>query len=136
MLIGALVLVVSLFLTWSHQLSPALAAQAGAAVASVPRDPTAWQVYSAADVLLAILAAALVLVAFAGSRRARLVLLLPIGVALAFVVHAMGTPPTNGLNLPSLAASPAHPTAGPGELVAVIGMGLAVAGVALSLTTD
>ena len=71
MLAGAVTLFVSLFLTWSHQLPRSLLdAFAGAgAIQGVPRDPTAWQVYSVADVLLTVLAAALAVVALRGRSR-------------------------------------------------------------------
>ena len=73
-MIGAGALFVSLFLTWSHQFSPGFLAQYGSSdqLIGVPHDPTAWQVYSAADVVLTLLAAALVAVALAGSRAARI----------------------------------------------------------------
>jgi hypothetical protein len=141
--IGAVVLFVSLFLTWSHQFSrPFLAVfGASAALAGVPRDPTAWQVYSTADVLLALLALALVLVALFGSRGARLAALAAVAVALAFTVHALNVPPTNGADIfdPSLSVPnlyPNSPSAGPGEAVALIGLGAAVAGLLVSFTAD
>ena len=51
---GAVALFASLFLTWSHQFSPAFLAAWGTsdALRGVPHDPTAWQVYASADVLL------------------------------------------------------------------------------------
>jgi hypothetical protein len=56
MAIAGPLLLGSLFLTWSHQLSAGVRARYGAtaALAGVPADPTAWQVYSGADVLLAL----------------------------------------------------------------------------------
>jgi hypothetical protein len=53
--LGATILFVSLFVTWSHQFSPGLLAQFGSSelLNGVAHDPTAWQVYSAADVALA-----------------------------------------------------------------------------------
>jgi hypothetical protein len=49
---GALLLALSLFLTWSHQFTNAFVGEVGAdQLHGVPRDPTAWQVYSIADVL-------------------------------------------------------------------------------------
>lgn len=137
MVLAAVVLFVSLFLTWSHQFSPAFWARFGgtAALQGVPRDPTAWQVYSVVDVLLAVLAGLLFAVALRGWKGARIAALLGLVVALAFTVHALGTPPTNGANLfdPSLKISN-HPTAGAGELVALVGLGLGLVGVALSFT--
>jgi len=138
MLAGALVLAVSLFLTWSHQFSPAFAAAwAGSPVLrGVPRDPTAWQVYSVADVCLAVLAAAIVYVAVTGTRRARVVVLVAAGVAMAFVVHALAVPPTAGLNLPSGPAVPDRPSSGAGEVLALVALGTALAGLALSFTDE
>jgi hypothetical protein len=139
MVLGALVLLISLFLTWSHQLSPAFRAQfAGTpALIGVPRAPTAWQVYSIADVGLALVVAMLLGVAFVGTRRARLLALIPIGIALAFVIHAASVPPTNGvaLVLPP-GGVPDHPASGAGETVALVALGTAVAGLALSFTAD
>ncbi len=46
----------SLFLTWSHQFSAGVPGANGGhrpQLNGVPHDPTAWQVYSVADVLLA-----------------------------------------------------------------------------------
>ena len=123
MLVGAVVLVVSLFLAWSHQ-HPVAGAAAG-----IPRDPTGWQVYSAADVLLALLGAALVYVSFLGTRRARGIAVLPAAIGLAFVIHALGVPPTNGAGLQRAGS-------GAGEVVALIGLGCATLGLALSFTAD
>lgn len=122
MLVGAIVLVLSLFFTWSHQ----------RALAGMARDPTGWQVYSTADVLLALLAAALVYVSFLGTRRARALALVPVAVGLAFVIHALGVPPTNG----ALAAGADQAGSGAGEIVALIGLGVAVTGLLLSFTAD
>ena len=58
MLLAALVLVLSLFLTWSHQFPVQL--RGVIALRGVPRDPTGWQVYSVADVCLALVAYGLV----------------------------------------------------------------------------
>jgi len=141
---GALMLFGSLFLTWSHQLSRSFLALFGAygPLRGVPRDPTAWQVYSAADVCLAVLAAGLFGVALIGSRTARLVALFASALGLAFVLHALDSPPTNGAaNIFNPANSvpnylPLSPGAGLGETVALIALGLAMAGLALSLTID
>jgi hypothetical protein len=141
---GALLLFGSLFLTWSHQLSPSFLALFGSygPLNGVPRDPTAWQVYSAADVVLAVLAAWLFVVALIGSRATRPVALLASALGLAFVLHALSSPPTNGAaNIVNPADSvpsylPLSPGAGFGETVALIALGLAIAGLALSLTAD
>jgi len=131
MLLGAVVLVLSLFLVWSHQFPAPL--RGVLALRGVPRDPTGWQVYSAADVCLAMVAATLVFVAFLGTRRARLVALVPVGIAMAFVVRAMSVPPTNGVGVAFLSN---HPTSAAGETVALIALGLGMAGLALSFTAD
>jgi hypothetical protein len=119
-LLGAVALAVSLFLPWSHQ-------HVAGGIAS---DPTAWQVYSIVDVGLALLAAGLALVAMIGGRGRRLVVLIASGVALAFAVHAHIIPPTNG----ATATATAHP--GAGETVAIVGLAVAIAGLALSFTAD
>jgi hypothetical protein len=119
-LLGAVALAVSLFLPWSHQ-------HVAGGTAS---DPTAWQVYSIVDGCLAVLAAGLALVAMIGGRVRRLVLVIASGVALAFTIHAHTRPPTNG------AVLEAHASPGAGETVAIVGLGAAVAGLALSFTTD
>ncbi len=141
MLIGAVAVVVSLFLTWSHQLPLAFRrAWAGPELAGVAANPTAWQVYSLADVCLALVAAGLVLVAFLGTRRARVIALVPLIVALVFVRHAAVRPPTNGLDLqsprPGAAAVADHATSGFGETLATIGLGAGLAGLVVSFTAD
>lgn len=141
--IGALGLFGSLFLTWSHQFSPAFLTQFGTSdlLRGVPRDPTAWQLYSAVDVVLAVLAGALGVIALVGSRRVRLGALAGAGIGLAFTLHALSVPPTNGANLfsPSLivpGSVPSSPRAGIGETVATAALTVAIAGLALSLTAD
>jgi hypothetical protein len=139
--VGAVGLFASLFLAWSHQFSRAFLAEWGTSpqLQGVPHDPTAWQVYSAVDVVLAVLAVALVAVALRGGPRVRLVALAAAGVGLAFTIHALSVPPTNGATIfdPSTGAyAPNSPASGAGEMVAVIGLGLAMLGLALSFTAD
>lgn len=143
MAIAGPLLALSLFLPWSHQFSASFAARyAGTAVlADVPRDPSAWQVYSAADILLAVVAAGLVAVALGGGRTRRTALALALGAALAFTIHALAVPPTNGALIFDSTASPpayvsSHPAAGIGELVALAALALGAAGVALSFAAD
>ncbi|HUE27745.1 MAG TPA: hypothetical protein VMP89_13300 [Solirubrobacteraceae bacterium] len=144
MLVGGVLLFVSLFLTWSHQLPSSVLSAAGSSpgLRGVPANPTAWQVYSIADALLALLAVGLVTVALAGrSPGARIAVLLAAAIALAFVAHALSSPPTNGvLLLNPVASSPQylHPaaTAGAGETVALVAMALAAAGLLVGLATD
>ena len=139
-LFSALLLAISLFLTWSS-LSPGYVALADRlrTLGGVTRSPDAWQVYSAADVVLAVLAAALLWVALAGPRRARILTLVSCALALAFVVHALGAPPTNGAPNafrpgPDVSASVAPaPTPGAGETVAIIALIGAISGLSLSL---
>ena len=125
--LGAATLLGSLFLTWSHQFSAPFLVEFGPAISGVPRDPTAWQVYSAADVVLALLAVGLVTVGAVRHRGARWVAAARPAIALAFVIHALAVPPTDGANIfnPALSvpdyASPGS-TAGPGETVALIGL--------------
>ncbi len=139
---GAVTLLISLFLVWSHQYSREFVTKVGAAqLQGVPRDPTAWQVYSIADVLLAVLAGALVLAALIAGRRARISALVAAGVGLLFVVHAMSIAPTNGANVSDPGAGPGQffpssATSGAGEVVAAIALGVAIAGLALSFTAD
>lgn len=143
MLIGGFILFISLFLTWSHQLPPSLLDlfAGSAAIQGVPRDPTAWQVYSVADVLLAVLAAALVAVALRGpSRRLRAAVLVAVAVALGFTVHAESVAPTNGMLLVDPRNPPTYlphqATPGAGEVVAIVALALAALGVLLSLALD
>lgn len=143
MALGAAILFVSLFLTWSHQFSLEFLARYGRSPAldGVPHDPTAWQVYSIVDVLLALVAGGLLTVALRGSRAWRVAVVLGLALAIAFVVHALGAPPTNGADLfdpgpRPPAYSPDHPTAGAGEVVALIGLGLGAVGVLLSFKAD
>src|SRR6202012_1378815 len=98
MVAAAVLLLVSLFLVWSHQLSPAIVRRYGATGTfdGVPRTPDAWQLYTAADVLLVLVAAALVVAATWGDRTLRKVLVAAVAVAIAFVAHAIAVPPTNG----------------------------------------
>jgi hypothetical protein len=143
MVLGAPILLGSLFLPWSHQFSAGFVARYAhtPALTGIPRDPTAWQVYSVVDVLLAVLAAGLFAVALRGARPARIAVLLGLMIALAVTLHALGTPPTRVANLfdPSLTPpgyTPNHPTAGAGEVVALIGLGLGIGGVLISFTAD
>ncbi len=143
-LIGGVALFASLFLAWSHQLpDSALAVTGGSpALRGVPRDPTGWQVYSITDVLLALLAGALLVVALAGrSRAARIGVLVAGAIAFAFTVHALRTPPTNGvLVLNPVATSPQylHPaaTAGVGETLALVALALAGFGLLVGVVTE
>ncbi len=141
--IGAVALLCSLFLTWSHQFSSAFLAAWGAAdvLRGVPHNPTAWQVYSSMDVVLACLAVGLAVVALLGSRAARACALVGCAVAIAFTVHALAHPPTNGASIfnPALSVpnyAPNDPTSGPGEVVALAALGVAAAGLVLSFTAD
>lgn len=143
MVVAGLALLGSLFLPWSHQLSATLRAQYGASAAlqGVPPDPTAWQVYSVVDVLLALVAAGLLAAALRGGRPARLVLVAAVVIAVAFTIHALSVPPTNDALLfdpgqvpAGYAANPVR--AGTGETLALIALGLGLAGVTLSFTAD
>jgi hypothetical protein len=143
MAISGPLLLGSLFLVWSHQLSTGLRARYGAtsALAGVPTDPTAWQVDSGADVLLALVAVGLMVVALWGGRAGRIALALALAVALAFVVHAMAVPPTNGALLydPTL-VPPGYSanlvTSGTGEVLALVALALGGVGVGLAFTVD
>lgn len=142
--IGGVVLFVSLFMAWSHQFSPSFLQLFGAPAGpghAVPLSPNAWQVYSSADVLLALLALGIVAAALAGNRVARVAGLIAAVIGLSFTVHAIIDPPTSvgavfnpAYNVPQLTSL--GTSAGIGETVAVVGLLLALGGLALSLTTD
>jgi hypothetical protein len=141
--VGAAGLFASLFLTWSHQFSPAFLAEWGASdqLRGVPHDPSAWQVYSTADVLLALLAVGLVATALLGRRALRGWMAVAAAIGLAFTLHAVSKPPTNGANIfdPSLSVPnyfPNAPGAGLGETVALAALGVALVGLVLSFTGD
>jgi len=141
MVAAAALLLVSLFLVWSHQLSSAVVRRYGATGTfdGVPRAPDAWQLYTAADVLLALLAVALVVAALRGNRALRIVLVGAVAVAIAFVVHAIAVPPTNGANVfdPRTGAYVATgASSGPGEALALVALALAAAALLASLTAD
>jgi hypothetical protein len=141
--LGAVALFVSLSLPWSHQLSPdfLLEWSATSQLRGVPHSPTAWQVYSIADVILALLAVALLAGALRGGRTARLVLVAASGVAVAFAAHALSTPPTNGADIYQSALNtpgyvPNDPASAAGPLLALIALGIALLGLSLSFTAD
>lgn len=140
---GAVALFGSLFFSWSHQFSRSFLEQWGtsAQLQGIPHDPTAWQVYSAVDVLLALLAVALIVTALVGGRWVRIGVIALCGIAVAFTLRALSVPPTDGTNIfdpstPTAAYVPNAPTAGLGETIALIGLGLALAGLVVSITAD
>jgi hypothetical protein len=140
--VSSIALFVSLFLVWSHQFSHAFVLRVGAEqLQGIPRNPSAWQVYSIADVLLALVAAALFVAALVGGHKARTAVLVVAVVALVFVIHALAAAPTSGANVADPSAGPGHyfpssATSGAGELVAVFALGVSIAGLALSFTAD
>jgi hypothetical protein len=141
--VGAVALLGSLFLTWSHQLKPNYLLFGGAdPLHGVPPDPTAWQVYSAADVLLAALALGLCVVALIGTRRARIGATIAALAGLAFSLHALSAPPTNGATTIANVSGGVvdylqlSPGAGAGETVAIVALLLALAGLGLSFSAD
>jgi hypothetical protein len=139
MMAAAPLLFIALFLPWSHQISPGLAAgyAHSSALAGIPRDPTAWQVYSIVDLLLALLVPGLVLIALFGLGHGRIALLLALVVALVFTIHAMSVPPTNGVYLPGLPGIASNrPRSGAGEVLALVALLLGMAGTILSFTVD
>jgi hypothetical protein len=119
MLLGAVVLLVALFLPWSRQ----------HALPGFPASQSAWQVYSVVDVLLAALAVGLLAVALLGGRYGRLVVLGAAAVAAAFTIHALSVPPSNG-------AAAGSPGSGAGEVVALVALGAALIGLVLSFTAE
>jgi hypothetical protein len=141
MVLGAAALLVSLFATWSHQFSAAFFTRWNGTglLGRVPRDATAWQLYSVADILLALIAGGLVAMALAGAPKARIVMLLAVAVGVAFTLHALRQPPTNGVTVfdSRLAGYvPSSPTAGFGETLALAGLGGGLAGLLLSFAAD
>ena len=142
-LLSAIVLFDSLFLVWSR-LSPAYLAISDRlqTLQGVPHDPTGWHVYSAADIVLALLAVGLFAVALMGTRMARCGALAAVLLALAFAIHAADVPPTNGAASafrPSLGVDgyvAPSPRPGPGETVAIIALAAAVVGIGSSLAAD
>ncbi|HEX3689773.1 MAG TPA: hypothetical protein VHV28_08750 [Solirubrobacteraceae bacterium] len=143
MAISGPLLLGSLFLTWSHQLSAGIRTQYGAtaALTGVPADPTAFQVYSGADVLLALVAGGLMVVALWGGRARRIALALALIVALALVIHAMSVPPTNGVLLYDPTLTPPGYSAnavssGTGEVLALVALALGSVGVGLAFTVE
>ncbi len=139
--IGGVVLFASLFMVWSHQFSASFLQLFGRPGQGVVLSPNAWQVYSSADVLLALLALAIVAAALAGNRFVRVGALIAAVVGLGFTVHAMIDPPTSvgaifnpAYSVPQLTSL--GTSAGSGETVAMVGLLLALGGLALSLTTD
>jgi hypothetical protein len=137
LLFGAVGLLVALFLPWSHQFSRGFLAEwsSTGALRGVPRDPTAWQVYSVADVGLALVAAGLLLVALVGGRVRRLGVLVAVAVALAFVVHAAGSAPTSGAT-PGMSRVANSPQPGPGETVAIAALAVGLGALVLSFTAE
>lgn len=143
MTVAALLLLGSLFLTWSHQFSHAFLARYGGSsiLQGVPHDPNAWQVYSAADVLLALVAAGLMGLALWGGRARRLTMAIALTVAVLFTIHALSVPPTNGAVVFDPTAHPpayvaSAPASGAGETVALLALALGAAGVGLSYSVD
>ena len=141
MLAAAVLLLVSLFLVWSHQLSSAVVSRYAptGTFDGIPRNPDAWQVYTTGDVLLALVSVGLVVAALRGGRTFRMVLTGAVAIALAFVVHALGTPPTNGASVfdpatRSYVATGVH--AGIGVTVALVALAIAAAALLLSFTAD
>jgi hypothetical protein len=141
MVAAAVLLLISLFLVWSHQLSATVVTRYGgtATFSGTPRNPDAWQVYTSAAVILALVSVGLVVAALRGGRTFRMVLIAAVAIALAFVVHALGTPPTNGASVFNPATGSYVATgarAGIGVTVAVIALAAGAAGLLLSFTAD
>ena len=141
LLVSGALLLISLFLAWSHQFSAAVLARYGSssALSGVPRSPDAWQVYTGVDVLLALLALALVAAALWGGTTWRAILVAALALALAFTAHASSVAPTNGATLFDAATGRYVDTgarAGAGETLALVALAVGMAGTLLSLATD
>lgn len=141
MVAAAVLLLVSLFLVWSRQLSPPVVHRYGATGTfdGVPRAPDAWQLYTAADVLLALVAVALLVAALWGDRTLRIVLVAAVAIAIAFVAHAVAVPPSNGADVfdPRTGAYVATgASSGPGEALALAALAVAVGALLASLRAD
>lgn len=144
---GAAALFVALFLTWSRQVTGRALRVLGrlGGLQGVSIQASAWQVYTMADVLLALLAGgliALAVVRVAPAGPAWLIAMLAVLGALAFVVHALAVPPTNGLLLVHPAGTRSTgdhihyvwtgARAGAGEVAAIAGLAVALIGLAVS----
>ncbi|MGH2873566.1 MAG: hypothetical protein ACRDL5_14035 [Solirubrobacteraceae bacterium] len=139
--LGAPLLLLSLFLTWSHQFSPAFLARFGhsSVLQGVPRDPTAWQVYSDTDVMLALIAGGMLAIALWGGHARRLALALAVAVAIAFTVHAIAVPPTNGAVVfdPGTGAWARNgASSGAGEWLALVALAIGAAGIGFSFSAE
>lgn len=139
LVVSAALLLGSLFFTWSHQFPAAVLRVPGmrVALAGVPGNPDAWQVYSVADVFLAAVAGALLMTALFGVGRSLPIVIAAALGALVFVLHAASVPPTSGddVVLPGSGETVRSlARVGPGETVALVGLGLALAGLALGLS--
>ena len=91
--------------------------------------------------LLALVGVGLIGVALWGGRARRIALALALVVALAFVIHALAVPPTNGALLFDPTLVPPGYTAnvvssGAGEVLALVALGLGGVGVGLAFTVD
>ncbi len=133
---GALLLAGSLWLTWSHERTPALVRRfgAGPVLAGVPAAADAWQVYAASSFVLLALAGAIAAAGWRGGRTTRLTVGLLALLAVAFVAHALASPPTAGLALATGSPVPRYlpdlATSGAGEPIALLALALALAGLA------
>jgi hypothetical protein len=132
--VGAALLVGSLFLTWSHQL-PAAERRVfhGAVLYGVPANPDALQVYAIAGEVLGLLAGGVAAAGLWGQRLGSALALAAVAVGLAFVIHARSAPPTNGLLLATGVGAGARyvidpATPGPGETLALVGLGVGAVG--------
>jgi hypothetical protein len=132
--LGAGLLLVSLFLTWSHQLGRSERDHfSPAALAGVAADPTAFQVYASAGIVLALLAGAIAAAGLWGQRPLQALALAGASAGLAFVIRAAASAPTNGVLLAQGTGAHARyisdpATAGTGETLAMVGLICVVAG--------
>jgi hypothetical protein len=144
--LGGVLLLGSLFLTWSHQLTrPELTRFGGAALYGVARAPTAFQVYASADIVLVLVAIGITAAGLPatrngwwGQRPARALALLAALLGLAFVIRAAVSAPTNGVLLAQGRGAharyfPDPATPGVGETVAIIGLACGAVGLLVGM---
>jgi hypothetical protein len=130
-LTGATLVVISLFLPWSHQLPAAIRhAFPRAALYGIAAHPTAFQVYAIAGEVLLVAAVVSAVAGLWDQRPLQVAAFLAATVGLAFSAHALASAPTAGLLLARSGRAYVHvgARAGAGEALALVGFALAFLG--------